>query len=226
MSQYQPTRISAFPPVIRALLLSNLLFFLLQEIAMRTAVEGLLIALNSMALYPLNAPELGFSIFGGSGVEIPGFMPWQLITYSFLHGGFQHLFFNMFALWMFGMQLENYWGSRKFTIYYFICVVGAGLIQLVFMHGQGIPTLGASGGVFGILLAFGMLFPDQEIFLLFFPVPIKAKYFVIGYGIIELTAGIAPIQSSVAHFAHLGGMLFGFLTILFWRGKLPIKPKR
>ena len=158
------------------------------------------------------------------------FWPWQLVTYGFLHStaSITHILFNMFALWMFGIQLENEWGSRRFALYYFVCVIGAGLVQLTVttLEGSYAPTLGASGGVFGVLLAFGMMFPNQVIMLLFPPIPMKAKYFVIGYGLIEFIAGVANTGSQVAHFAHLGGMLFGFLLIMYWRGKLPLKPKR
>lgn len=173
-----------------------------------------------LALWPLGTPF----------ANVPDFWPWQLVTYSFLHGGFGHIFFNMFALWMFGVQIENTWGTRRFAIFYFVCVIGAGLVQLVVAtmaaaNGTPYPTVGASGGVFGILLAFGMMFPNQPIYL-YFLVPIKAKWFVIGYGVLELWAGIAGTQSGVAHFAHLGGMAFGFLLIQYWRGKLPIRPDR
>jgi membrane associated rhomboid family serine protease len=133
-------------------------------------------------------------------------------------------------MWMLGSQLEMAWGSRTMVKYFAICVLGAGLIQLIVAtqaaaDGNIYPTIGASGGVFGILLAFGMMFPNQRLLLLFPPIPIKAKYFVIGYGAFELYAGIYGTQANIAHFAHLGGMVAGFLTIQYWRGKLPIKPK-
>ena len=152
----------------------------------------------------------------------------------FMHGNFSHLFFNMFALWMFGYALENYWGSKRFLVYYLITGVGAALIQTgvlaLEIRGmtQGLPpfaaqhyinqrvTVGASGAVYGILLAFGMCFPNVPIFLYFF-FPIKAKWFVIIYGVIELFAGIGGTADGVAHFAHLGGMIFGLLLILYWR---------
>lgn len=156
-----------------------------------------------------------------------GFGPWQLVTYAFMHGSLGHLFFNMFALWMFGVQIENSWGSRRFAVYYFACVIGAGLIQLLvtYLTGSYYPTIGASGGVFGILLAFGMMFPEQPIYI-YFLFPIKAKWLVTGYGLLELYAGFSGTQAGVANFAHLGGMLFGFLLIQYWRGKLPVKPDR
>ncbi len=219
-----PSQFSVFPPVIKNLLILNGLFHLAQFVAAATGTEMLARLLNLMALYAPFAPDVGYTIFGTVST-IPGFWPWQLVTYGFLHGGLGHLFFNMFALWMFGVQLENSWGSRRFAIFYFVCVIGAGLIQMMVMWGAPIPTIGASGGVFGILLAFGMMFPNQPIYL-YFMFPIKAKWFVIGYGLIELWAGVAGTQQGVAHFAHLGGMLFGFLLIQFWRGKLPVKPRR
>jgi len=211
---YQPpTRFALFPPVVKNLLILNGLVFLAQLVPTtdRWLVEW-------FALWPLGLPDLpGY----------PSFWLWQLVTYSFLHGGLAHLFFNMFALWMFGVSIEQFWGSRRFGIYYFLCVIGAGLTQLlvVTLSGEVFPTVGASGGVFGILLAFGMLFPNTPIYL-YFLFPIKAKWLVIGYGLLELWAGVTGTQSSVAHFAHLGGMLFGFLLIQYWRGKLPIKPSR
>lgn len=157
------------------------------------------------------------------------FEPWQVITYGFLHGGFNHIFFNMFALWMFGSLIELDWGSRRFVSYYFACVIGAALVQLlVTSSGDGAiyPTVGASGGVFGILLAFGLRFPNQYILLLIPPIPIKAKWFVIIYGAIELYLGITGTQAGVAHFAHLGGMFAGLIMILYWRGKLPLQPRQ
>jgi membrane associated rhomboid family serine protease len=201
-----------FPPVIKNLLIINGLVFFAQLVS---STNSLL--LQYFALWPLGLPDLpGY----------PQFWPWQLVTYGFLHGGITHLLLNMYALWMFGMQIESTWGSQRFAIYYFVCVIGAGIIQMLVTWGQPVPTVGASGGVFGILLAFGLMFPDQYIMLLFPPIPVKAKYLVIGYGVIELFAGVAATSSGVAHFAHLGGMLFGYLLILYWRGKLPIKPAR
>ena len=208
---YQPpTQFSVFPPVIKNLLILNVLVFMAQIVPQTNAV-----LMQWFALWPLDTPD------------VPGyaqFWPWQLVSYGFLHGGMGHLLFNMFALWMFGVQIENTWGSRRFAIFYFACVIGAAAIQvIVATMGPGYyPTIGASGGVFGILLAFGMMFPEQPIYL-YFLFPIKAKWFVIGYGVIELVGGVSG-SSTVAHFAHLGGMLFGFLLIQYWRGKLPWKP--
>lgn len=141
-----------------------------------------------------------------------------------MHAGFSHIFFNLFALWMFGQAIENFWGSKRFIIYYFLTGIGAGLLH-VFINNdpvatsQGlryIPTVGASGAVYGILLAFGMMFPDRPIMLLFLPIPIKAKYFVAFFGAVEFISGITRSGSDVAHFAHLGGMLVGFILIKYW----------
>ena len=211
-----PTRFSVFPPVIKNLLILNALVFMAQLGPMGQFLQ------DWFALWPLGTLSHRQTLFGLE--PVPDFWPWQLITYSFLHGGFTHLFFNMFALWMFGVQIENTWGSRRFAIFYFVCVVGAAVCQMIVSWGVPVATVGASGGVFGILLAFGMMFPEQPIYL-YFVLPIKAKWFVIGYGLIELFAGISGAQSGVAHFAHLGGMIFGFLLIQYWRGKLPIQPK-
>lgn len=155
------------------------------------------------------------------------FMPHQLVTYMFLHGGFSHMFFNMFAVFMFGRTLETVWGAKRFLIYYMVTGIGAGLVQelvwsLEFASNPAAlsfaTTVGASGAVFGILLAFGMLFPNAELIMIPIPIPIKAKYFVIGYGVLELFLGIANFSGdNIAHFAHLGGLLFGVILILYWR---------
>lgn len=172
----------------------------------------------------------------------PGFGIWQLVTYMFLHEGFQHLFLNMFAVWMFGRIMEVQWGSRRFLIFYLLCGIGAGLTQelcqlvhfellisgidadhmyLVDYVLKHMPlTVGASGAVYGILLGYGMTFPDNQLFIIPIPFPIKAKWLVIGYVAIELGLGIrSNAADNVAHFAHLGGMLTGFIMILYWRHK-------
>ncbi|MEX0729520.1 MAG: rhomboid family intramembrane serine protease [Aquisalimonadaceae bacterium] len=210
----EPRRPSMLPPVVLALLIVNGVVFLLQGM-FETAL------LTHLALWPL----------GGGGLMptaeglffVPAFQPWQLGTYGFLHGNLLHLFVNMFALWMFGVPLEHTWGSRRFAFYFMFCVVGAGVIQLVVASQASMPypTVGASGGVFGILLGFGMLFPNQRVMLLFPPIPMKAKYFVIAYGAFELYAGFTGSLAGIAHFAHLGGMLFGFLLIQYWRRRFP-----
>jgi membrane associated rhomboid family serine protease len=212
-----PTRL---PPVTRYLLIINVAVFLLQQVMNAQLIQH-------FALWPWG-PDQVFQSDDGSMVSV-GFRPWQLVTYAFMHGGFQHIFFNMFALYMFGGAIEETFGSRNFTVYYFVCLIFAALAQLVvveyFTHGF-VPTLGASGAIFGLLLAFGMLYPREKLMLMFLPIPIPAWLFVIGYGGIELVLGVTGRQADVAHFAHLGGMLGGFLMIEYWRGKFPIKPKR
>jgi membrane associated rhomboid family serine protease len=234
-----PTRFSVMPPVIKNLLVLNGLLFLAQYVAANTLTSTALLAnvLNYLALYPPGAPEQGALIVSNQIGATPGFWLWQMITYSFLHGSFGHLFFNMFALWMFGVQIENRWGSQRFGIFYFSCVLGAALTHLLFVPtGQtisttqglvqaAVPTVGASGGVYGILLAFGMMFPNQPIYL-WFLFPIRAKWLVLGFGALELYSAVTGTSAGVANFAHLGGMVFGFLLIQFWRGKLPVQPSR
>lgn len=146
------------------------------------------------------------------------FTPWQLVSYGFLHGSFNHLFFNMFAVWMFGTPLERSWGSQRFLTYYGACVVGAAVIQLLVQLVEGgiYPTIGASGGVFGLLLAYGVMWPNNKVFLMFFPVPISAKWFVLIYGGIELILGLSRSMPGIAHFAHLGGMIFGAGLLFKW----------
>ena len=205
---------SRLPTVTKALLIANIVLFLLQQVF----PEG---TFDPFMLWPLS--EHGFDAFS------PGqnFQPWQLLTYGFLHGSFGHLFFNMIALFMFGAPLAQTWGEKRFLIYYLVTVAGAGLCQLLVaaLMGEGNPVLGASGGVFGLLLAFGMLFPNQRVMLLFPPIPMKARTFVIVFGAMELMLGFTGWQPGVAHFAHLGGMLFGWLLIRYWRGQPPFKPR-
>lgn len=203
------------PPVTRALLISNVGIFLLQQMF----PEALVI---HFALWPFGSESL-------SDGTVLGFQVWQLVSYGFLHGGMTHLLFNMLALWMFGGAIERLFGSRPFAIYYIACVIGAAIAQLIvieFFTGGFYPTLGASGGVFGLLLAFGMMFPHQRIMLLFPPIPMPAWVFVTGYGAVELFLGVTGSQAGVAHFAHLGGMAAGFAIIQYWRGRMPIKPRR
>ena len=153
------------------------------------------------------------------GSAQPEFMPWQLVSYGFLHGDLNHIFFNMFGLWMFGRDLERLMGTQRFLVYYMTCVLGAGIVQLIVAALQGgvYPTVGASGGVFGLLLAYAMAFPNRTVMLLFPPIPMKAKFFVLAYGLLELYLGLSGRAPGVANFAHLGGMLFGFLLIQRWR---------
>jgi len=197
------------PPVVRALLIANVAMFIL-EIASGGQV------IYALALWPVQSP--GLTVFQAA----PPFEIWQLLSYSFLHGSVLHLLLNMYALWLFGSRMENVWGSGSFTFYYFFCVIGAALVQLYIategaLEGSIYPTVGASGGVFGLLLGFGMTFPNEKLLLIFPPVALQAKWFVLIFGIIELWAGVSGTQAGVAHFAHLGGMLFGFLLLMYWR---------
>ena len=197
---------SLLPPVVKYLLIANGLMFVLEWY-----IGPQLIA--RLALWPLGATVP--AIFEPLQ---PHFQFFQLISYSFLHGSMLHLFLNLYGLWLFGSRMENTWGSRRFIIYYFVSVLGAGVTQLLVstMSGDYYPTIGASGGVFGILLAFGMWYPNQVLVLVFPPIPLKAKWFVTIFAVIELWLGVTGSEAGVAHFAHLGGMFFGFLLILFW----------
>ena len=193
---YSPQSFRLLPTGVKNLLIVNVIMFLATIVLEK---YGFLNITNGMALWSLSSGQ---------------FHPWQLVTYMFMHGSFGHIFFNMFALWMFGYVLENFWGTRRFLIYYFVCGIGAGLLNML-LPGMNL-TVGASGAVYGILLAFGMTFPEERIYL-YFLVPIKAKWFVIIYAAIELFEGVFQSMDGIAHFAHLGGMLFGLLLILFWR---------
>lgn len=239
----RPLRFNLLPEVIKNLLIINGLFFLATIVFSNVMHIDLI---KTLGLY-LPASD--------------NFNPYQLVTHMFMHGGLTHIFFNMFALWMFGYTLENIWGSKRFLIYYMVTGLGAAVLhlgvnyweyyqvlnqltpeQIDLVRAQGLevlashqnyndaamaklnlllntPTVGASGAVFGILLAFGMMFPNQYIYI-YFALPIKAKYFVAIYGALELFSGLAnDPDSNIAHFAHLGGMLFGFLLIKYWRSR-------
>lgn len=217
----------SIPPVTRNLIIINVLLWLAQIVFSRRGI---------------NLAEL----LGMHYWEAENFAPWQLFTYMFLHSedSINHVFFNMFSVWMFGATIERFWGSKRYLLFYVITGVTAGIAQqaiwyidlhqmaqhadqLVDVNGVVMPvrhllglyvTIGASGAVFGLLLAFGMLFPNSVLYLMLLPIPIKAKYFVIGYGLIELFLGVHPtLGGSVAHFAHLGGMIGGLILILLWR---------
>lgn len=205
------SRYSLLPPVVKILLIANGVLFVAEM-----SIGPQLI--SALALWPLSGTSP--SLFGTSP---PHFQIYQLITYSFLHGSILHILLNMYGLWLFGSRMENTWGSRAFAIYYFVCVIGAGITQLLVanMSGNYYPTIGASGGVFGLLLAFGMRFPNEVLMLIFPPIALKAKWFVTIFAAIELWAGVTGSEAGVAHFAHLGGMLFGFLLILYWRRHPP-----
>ena len=186
------------PPVTKAFLLACVALFCLQELVPQV---GMLF--GWLQLWPIR-----------TGL----FYPWQLITYAFLHGGLLHLFFNMLGLWMFGAELERVWGSKRYTQILVASTLSAALVQLLvtWMMGSMSPTIGASGALYGLLLSFGMLFPDRIIVPLIPPIPMKAKYFVAIFGALELFWGYNN-RDGVAHFAHLGGMLGAYLLIRYWR---------
>jgi membrane associated rhomboid family serine protease len=237
MQNFRPS-FQTIPPVVKNLIIINVLMLFITYVLGLRGID----LTNILGLHYIGSHD---------------FKPYQLVTHMFMHGGFLHLAFNMFALWMFGRVLESVWGPRRFFIFYFVTGLGAALfyslvnyiefqsiaarmnpddVQAVIEHGAAIlnqgqnyvgsagklnlilnvPTVGASGAVFGILLGFGMLFPNTQLMLLFPPIPIKAKYFVIGYGLIELFSGITNTGGNIAHFAHVGGMLFGFIMIKYW----------
>jgi membrane associated rhomboid family serine protease len=194
-------------PVVRHLLLANLVVFALQQFA----ADGLL---THFALWPMGTHFV-------SSLGRVGFEPWQLVTSAFLHGGVAHIALNMFVLFSFGAMVERTVGSRRFAILYFASVLAAGLVQLLVVtaanENGATPTVGASGGVFGVLLAFAWLFPHTRVMLLFPPVPMKAWVLVTAYAAIELASGVLGTAKGVAHFAHLGGMLGAIAVIAYWR---------
>lgn len=208
----------SMPPVVKNLLLVNVLMYLI------TIITG-------------NFMYENFALFY---FESPLFKPYQLVTHMFMHGGFTHILFNMYTLYIFGCVLERVWGSQKFLFYYFVTGIGAALLHMgvMWLQLQGYiadlnagdmfaraeieallttPTVGASGAIYGLLLAYGMLFPDNIMQLIFPPVALKAKWFVIIFGALELLLGLSGRGGNVAHFAHLGGMIFGFFLILYWK---------
>ena len=228
MIQNRPNFLNSIPPVTKNLIIINLLLWLATIVFRKTLGIDLV-------------EYLGLHYF-----QADRFNAAQMVTYMFMHDpySFGHVFFNMFSVFIFGRTLESVWGGKRFLVFYMITGIGAGLIQeitwYISLHDaiantesmigwsqtrlvlNNIITIGASGAVFGILLAFGMMFPNAELFLMFIPIPIKAKYFVIGYGLIELVLGIRSSSGggdNIAHFAHLGGMLFGLILILYWRKK-------
>lgn len=185
------------PPVTRNLVIANIAIFLVEMAVGDAAIEP-------FALWPLGAQ----------------FAPWQLVTYAFLHGSLLHLAFNMFALYMFGGALERVFGTRRYLTLYFVSVLSAAATQLAvaMLSGAIYPTIGASGGVFGLLLAYGMYFPHNRVMLLFPPIPMPARTFVVLYAVLELFLGVTGSQEGVAHFAHLGGMIGAWLLLRYWRG--------
>ena len=205
------------PRATQAIIGANVVVFLLQM-----AMRGDPTLTILFALWPIEPDPAAFY---GPGV---GFAPWQLLTYGFLHGGYTHIFFNMFGIYMFGSVLEQFFGTRYYVALYFVSILTAGLTQLAVdaLLGSPIPTLGASGGLFGLLLAFAMYFPQQRLMLILVPVPVPARIFVAGYALIELVLGVTGTQQGVAHFAHLGGLLGAFVMLQWRRGKPPFRGRR
>ena len=189
------------PPVTAALIGFNIVAYLLSTLAPRASM--------GFALWPM-----------GEWMLLPnaGFAPWQLVTYAFLHGSLMHLLFNMFGLYMFGSAIEQTLGTRRYVVYYFACVVAAAITQLIVLGltGSFVPTVGASGGVFGLVLGFAMFFPHQRIVLLIPPIPMSARTFAILYAVVELALGVFGSTQGIAHFAHLGGMAGGWLLLRHW----------
>lgn len=234
MNAYRQNPLANLTPVVKNILILNIIFFLGTQILHTQGID----LENYLSAFYFNSPY---------------FKVWQIISYMFMHAGWMHIFFNMFALFVFGPALEYMMGQKRFLEYYFITGVGALLLQWAVQavqvhniigsyavyHGDisaysnqpgfeqlmmiyGVPILGASGAIFGLLVAFGMLFPNVELFIMFIPLPVKAKYAVIGYILIELYSGFAQMSGdSVAHFAHLGGALFGFILVKIWGLRKP-----
>ena len=242
MYQQQNSFLSNIPPVVKNLLIINILVYLVM--ALMPAADRWFTA--HLSLYYFTSPA---------------FQPFQLFTYMFLHGGFGHLFFNMFALFMFGRTIEYTMGSKRFLLYYISCSIGAALVQMgvfaIYIHNLSsilppdvcseaiengwqllqnhynysdpdlarlnafvnTPMVGASGAIYGVLLAFGFLYPNMPVYLFFIPFPIKSKWLVIGYFVLELFYGVSGSADGVAHFAHIGGMIFGFLMLRYWKKK-------
>jgi len=191
------------PPVTTALIVANVAIYFLQQV-----LPGLV---GPFALWPLGAAAM-------TGGHV-SFQPWQIVTYAFLHGGLTHLLFNMFALYMFGSAMEQVVGTKRYLNYYLVCVIFAAIAQLLTssLMGGVYPTVGASGGVFGLLLAYAVFFPRNRVMLIFPPIPMPARTFVILYAILELVLGVTGTQEGVAHFAHLGGLVGGALMLYYWR---------
>ncbi|MCA6216057.1 rhomboid family intramembrane serine protease [Ideonella sp. B7] len=195
------------PPMTKALMLICTAMFCVQAL-----LDAYLPVTGWLSLWPL-----------GSG----NFMPWQVLTYAFLHASIGHLFFNMLGLWMFGSELERLWGGKRFLQFMAAGVLSAALCQLIVtaLLGSYVPTVGISGALYALLLAYGMLFPERTIMPLFPPIPMKARTFVLVFGLLELGLGVTG-ATGVAHFAHLGGMLGGWLMIRYWRGQAPFPRRR
>lgn len=199
MSDFRYYKPDNFPPIVKNLIIINVLVFVAQKL-----FDAQYALTYKLGLWPIS-----------TGL----FQPYQVVTHMFTHGSLSHILFNMFSLWMFGKILENVWGAKRFLFFYLACGLGAAAAHLAvqyFTHGFGV-TIGASGAIMGVIAAFGYLFPNTELFILFIPFPVKAKWAVLGYIAIDLFGGIANFSGdNIAHFAHLGGALTGFILVLTW----------
>ena len=198
MSEFRYHRPSTFPPIVKNLIILNVLVFIAQTILDRQYYLSM-----KIALWPINSPF---------------FKPYQIFTHMFAHGGMTHILFNMFGLWMFGRVLENVWGPKRFLFFYLVCGLGAAAAHLAVQYLQGGegPAVGASGAIMGIFAAFAYLFPNTELFIMFIPIPVKAKWAVLGFTAIDLFSGMTNTGDNIAHFAHLGGAITGFILVLIW----------
>lgn len=205
MSNFRYTRPDSFPPIVRNLILINGIVFILQKV------------LDAQFLQ--NGDEMGLTgRLALWPVDSPFFQPYQIATHMFTHGGFQHILFNMLSLYVFGRLLENVWGHKRFLFFYLVSGLGAAGVHLLvnyLTHGGNIPVVGASGAIMGLVAAFGYVFPNTEMYMFFVPFPIKAKWLAIGYVVLDLFGGING-GDNIAHFAHLGGALTGFILVLIW----------
>lgn len=215
-SRFGGSGFSMFPPVIKWLLVVNVAIFVMDFVLLPAMRAGVMLR---------GADFMPISQFFGAlwPVGSDPFWPWQYFSYMFFHGGFTHIFFNMLALWMFGMELEQMWGSKRFLFYYLLCGLGAGVIHSIvtMLMGGGGPTIGASGAIMGVIIAFGFSFPDRMIFLFFF-LPLPAKYAVLVIAGLDLYAGVSGSPDGVAHFAHLGGALIGYILLKMGQGNIPL----
>ena len=199
MSEFKYYRPNNFPPIVKNLIIINVLVWLAQNV-----FDEKYNLTAKLALYPFNTPL---------------FQPYQIATHMFAHGPLYHILFNMFGLWMFGKVLENVWGPKRFLLFYLICGVGAAVVHLgvEYFTGGYSAAVGASGAIMGIFAAFGYLFPNTKLYIMFIPIPVKAKWAMIGLAAIDLFGGVAKVSGdNIAHFAHLGGALTGFILVLIW----------
>ncbi len=236
MSDFKYYRPNNFPPVVKNLIIINVLVWIAEQM-----LESQYHIMERISLYPVMPERLHqILVSGGVYASFERFQPYQIATHMFAHGPIYHILFNMFALWMFGRILENVWGGKRFLLFYLVCGVGAAACHLIIQYfrceellhvldtnpidpristliGAAAPAVGASGAIMGVLVAFAYLFPNTELYIMFIPIPIKAKWAVLGMAAIDLFGGAANISGdNIAHFAHLGGAITGFILVLIW----------